>query len=96
MARTYSTSGYKKAREVYLQNQLAIVKTLVQKNGLAPIEAAVVCALLNDRDEAFKWLEKAYELHSDRLVYLKINPDFDSLRSDPRFADIVRRIGIPQ
>ncbi|HSE97637.1 MAG TPA: hypothetical protein VLD57_05155, partial [Blastocatellia bacterium] len=95
VARTYSVSGYKKAREVYLTNRLIAIKNLAEKGILASIEVAIIYALLNNRDEAFKWLEKAYESHSDRLVYLKINPDFDSLRSDPRFADIVRRIGIP-
>jgi hypothetical protein len=47
-------------------------------------------------DQAFFWLEKAYQEHARRLWALKVNPSWDKLRSDPRFADLLRRIGLPQ
>lgn len=52
---------------------------------------------MRDRDQAFAWLEKAYEERSDGLVNLKAEQRFDSLRSDPRFTDLAHRVGlIPQ
>ena len=50
---------------------------------------------LGDTNRALTWLERAYQERSDYLVYLKVEPMADSLRSDPRFADLVRRIGLP-
>jgi hypothetical protein len=57
---------------------------------------ASIYAGLGDKDRAFEWLENAYKERSDSLVYLKVDPKVDSLRSDPRFTDLVRRFGLPQ
>ena len=46
-------------------------------------------------DQAFSWLEKAYEERFNRLAYLKVEALWDPLRSDPRFGDLLRRVGIP-
>jgi tetratricopeptide (TPR) repeat protein len=51
---------------------------------------------LGEKDQAFAWLEKAYEQHSFNMAWLNVEPRWDSLRSDPRFADLVRRVGLPQ
>jgi len=52
---------------------------------------------LHRKDQAFEWLEKAYELHSDvaAMMFLGVDPDFDPLRSDPRFDAFLRRVGLP-
>lgn len=55
---------------------------------------AWVYAGLGEKDQAFKWLEKAYEERDSSMVYLKVDPKLDSLRSDPRFADLLRRVGL--
>ncbi len=57
---------------------------------------AVVYAGLGEKDQAFAWLEKAYGERTSRLGYLKVEPLWDPLRPDPRFADLVRRMGLPQ
>lgn len=57
---------------------------------------AGVYAALGDKDEALKSLEQAYEHHSYILCYLRLQPEWDPLRSDPRFQDIVRRMAFPQ
>ncbi|MGH9364577.1 MAG: protein kinase domain-containing protein [Thermoanaerobaculia bacterium] len=56
---------------------------------------AIVHMGLGDKDQAFAWLDKAYEERSQFLVDLKFIPILDPLRSDPRFADLVRRVGLP-
>ena len=56
---------------------------------------AEVYAGLGQKQETFEWLEKAYQVHGRDLLELKYNPHFTSLRSDPRFTDLVRRIGLP-
>lgn len=60
-----------------------------------PYFLAQIHTALGDRDKAFQELEKAYEEHSSWLVWLKVEPKFDSLRSDPRFTNLVQRIGLP-
>ena len=51
---------------------------------------------LGEKDRALEWWEKAYEERSWLILYLKTDPFFDSLRSEPRFNDLLRRAGIPQ
>ena len=55
---------------------------------------ALVYAGLGDRDKAIAWLNKAYEERSHWLVWLKLDPRWDTLRADPRFVDLVRRVGL--
>ena len=50
---------------------------------------------LGERDEAFEWLNKACDERSGLLVYLKVEPMFDPVRSDPRFLELARRVGMP-
>jgi len=54
----------------------------------------MVHASLGDKDEAFKWLEKAYEQHDSYLVRLKVEPGMDPLRSDPRLARLLYRMNL--
>jgi serine/threonine-protein kinase len=92
VARAYATSGYDKAREVYLKKRLKDLEHRAQQPEFNPIEAAIVCALLGNRDEAFKWLDEGYQKRSFGLIYLKVDPELDSLRSDPRYTDLLRRV----
>jgi len=62
---------------------------------VAPHDLGWGYAALGDQDRAMQWLEKAYAERSSALVYLKIEPLFDPLRGDERFADLVRRVGLP-
>jgi hypothetical protein len=54
----------------------------------------LVYAGLDRRQDAFKWLEAAYRVHDVGLVYLRVDPCLDSLRSDLRFADLLQRVGL--
>lgn len=63
---------------------------------IPPTILARVYTGLSDRDRAFEWLEKGYEERDDKLVFLNCDPVWDSLRSDPRFASLLQRIGPSQ
>src|ERR1700719_133705 len=52
------------------------------------------CLALGDYDQAFAWFERAYREHSNILQLLKVDPFFDPVRGDPRFADLVHRVGL--
>ena len=51
-------------------------------------------AALGDRDQAFKWLERSLQDRGWEITYIRVDPGIDSLRSDPRFNDLVRRVGL--
>ncbi len=51
---------------------------------------------LGENDLALEWLEKAYEERDVALIFLKVDPAYDSLRSDPRFQDLMRRMNFPE
>ncbi|WP_433976003.1 tetratricopeptide repeat protein [Tunturiibacter lichenicola] len=66
-----------------------------QQTGYVPAGAFVHAYLgLGDNDEAFTWFERAYEEQSNILIYIKVFPLYDPLRGDPRFQDLVRRVGL--
>ena len=50
---------------------------------------------LGDADQAFHWLERAFQMRSRRLLYLGRDAVWDPIRSDPRFDELRRRIGLP-
>lgn len=62
---------------------------------VSPFIFATLYAQLDDKHQAFLWLEKAYQERSSKLLDINLDPDFDSLRSDRPFQDLVRRIGLP-
>ena len=68
----------------------------VRSEGTGRYEIALIYAGLGRKDEAFKWLEEAYKVRDEGLTYLKIDPCLDPLRSDPRFDDLLSRVGLSQ
>jgi tetratricopeptide (TPR) repeat protein len=60
---------------------------------ITPYHIAHVYNGLNDRDETLAWLERAYEQRRPRMVFLKVEPKWNNLRDDPRFQDLMRRLG---
>jgi len=66
------------------------------KDYVSPEELAGLYAMLGDKEAAFAQLEKAYAAHDLQLQVLKIDAYLDSLRSDARFDDLVRRVGLPE
>jgi serine/threonine-protein kinase len=65
-----------------------------KKSYISPFDLALIHAGLGEKDEAITWLEKAYEERNQWLTWLKVEPRLDALRTDPRFIDLVRRVGL--
>lgn len=59
-----------------------------------PFEMALIYAQLGEKDLAFEWLNKAVENRNYPVMFLRVTPDIDPLRADPRFADALRRVGL--
>lgn len=86
----YGLAGHKgKAKEI-----LHELLKLDERRYVTPAALAYVYIGLGDKDQAFVWLEKAYRERSNFMVYLKVVPVADPLRSDRRFADLVHRVGL--
>ena len=87
---TYARAGERR-------KALAILHGLeTSTDYVAPGELAILYEALGDREKAVETLEKAYTAHDLQLQYLKADPGFDSMHDDPRFQDLVRRVGLPQ
>jgi TolB-like protein/DNA-binding winged helix-turn-helix (wHTH) protein/Tfp pilus assembly protein PilF len=86
-------------RGFYQKNLERTLQTLKQPGGesVDPAGVASAYALAGDKDSAFKWLDQAYaERDGQDIMLLKCIPSFKSLRGDPRFADLLRRLGLPE
>jgi tetratricopeptide (TPR) repeat protein len=92
LAHAHAASG-NSAEALRLLEEL---KRLPRQKYVPPEEIAAVYAALGQKETAFKWLEQAYQVRSTSLINLKVDPRFDSLRSDRRFSDLVRRVGLPE
>ena len=74
---------------------LAQLDGIAKRKYVSPYSLAVVHTGLGEIDEAFTWLERAYEQRDGWLAgHVKIDPRFDPLRQDPRFDNLLRRIGL--
>jgi TolB-like protein/DNA-binding winged helix-turn-helix (wHTH) protein/tetratricopeptide (TPR) repeat protein len=73
-------------------NALQHLKEIAKVRYVSAARWAEVYAGLGDKEKAFYWLEKAIEEHSPSMFHLKVSPEFDILRSDPRFERLLKRI----
>jgi eukaryotic-like serine/threonine-protein kinase len=90
LAQEYAQCG-RKAEAQKAMNELVESS---KDHYVSPHWFAAVQAELGDKDEAFKWLDRAFERRFGPLIYLKVNPIWDPLRPDPRFGEYVRRVGL--
>jgi serine/threonine-protein kinase len=77
------------------QKQLSVLENMARHSYVAPSYMAIICAALGKKKQAFTWLDQSYLLRSEHLLYLKVEPAVDPLRSDPGFATLVHRVGLP-
>ena len=88
----YAKAGYRAANKRIAE----VFQEQSKRVYIDPISIASAYALCDDKDQAFFWLEKAFAEKSDLIRILKTAQTFDSLRTDPRYADLLRRMNIPQ
>lgn len=83
-------SGQRRKAEAVLKN----LREASEHSYISPYAFALIHAGLGERDQALFWLERLYEDRNDWLMWLRVIPEFDGLRSDPRFTELLRRIGL--
>jgi len=71
------------------------LEAISRKRYVSPYGLAQIYAALNKNEDTFKWLQAAYEDHAVWMGYLAVDPIFDRYRSDERFKDLLRRVGLP-
>ena len=91
LGHAYAVSGQRDRARKLLEE----LKQLSKHRYVAPYEIAVIHIGLGDKEQAFEWLEKAFQDHSHWLLWLKVDPRFDSIKGDPRYLDLRRRMGLP-
>jgi serine/threonine protein kinase/tetratricopeptide (TPR) repeat protein len=98
-AEPLATMGYvygRMGRHADARKVLEDLQTQSKSVYIAPSMFARVYIGLGDKEQAFAWLERGYQQHDFWLTFLKGEPMYDTLRSDPRFQELVRRIGFPE
>ena len=91
LARTYAVSG----RTAEARNLLDQLMQQSKKQYVSPFYVAIVYAGLGENDRALDWLEKAYGDHSNAIIFLKVDPQMDTLRASPRFHELQRKLRLP-
>jgi TolB-like protein/Tfp pilus assembly protein PilF len=92
LGRDFASSGYQPAIKELYRKTLAFLEEAAKYAYVSSVHFAVLHAKLGENDKAFPWLEKAFEERQPWLGQLHTDPQFERLRSDRRFADLVRRI----
>jgi serine/threonine-protein kinase len=92
LAWAYGLAG--RTREA--QKFISELNEIARHRYVAPVLFMTAYIGLGDNDKALTWLERGYEEHDAWLVFLKIGPTWDPLRSEPRFQAVLRRMNFPQ
>lgn len=92
LAAVYTLTDRKDKARAILDEQLKRSAT----EYVSPYSIAMIYSSLNEPDQAFSWLEKAFDFRESTITSLEVDPLMDTLRSDPRYADLKRRIGFWQ
>jgi TolB-like protein/Tfp pilus assembly protein PilF len=91
VTRVYAKSGFRTAQT----RNVELMKRLAQRRYVDPAGIAYESAHLGDKEQVFFWLEKAYSEKSGLLQMIKIVPELEPFRSDARYIDLIKRMGLP-
>jgi tetratricopeptide (TPR) repeat protein len=86
----YAVSG----RQEKARSLLKCMLDLSTRRYVDAYMIAEVYAGLGEKDKAFEWLNKAYEEHAGQMIFVRVDPWIENLRSDPRYTALLRRIGL--
>jgi tetratricopeptide (TPR) repeat protein len=92
LGHAYAVSGKRDEAE----RLLAELKERSKRQYVAPFDVALIYVGLGAKSATFEWLEKAYEDRSSWFTWITTDPRFDSIRDDPRYRDLLRRMKLPQ
>jgi TolB-like protein len=90
LAHAYAAAG----REREARRMLDQLRDISKKRYVSSYHIALIFCGLGELDNAFEWLEKTYKEHDAWLIWMRVEPQLDPLRSDPRFADLLLRMGL--
>ncbi|HMG37486.1 MAG TPA: tetratricopeptide repeat protein [Blastocatellia bacterium] len=90
LGHAYALSGDRKEAQEFLNK----INEDSNQMYVSPYWPAIICLGLDQTDETFEWLQRAYDERNSWLIYLGVNPIFDSLRSDVRFRTLMRLVGL--
>ena len=90
----FQTSG---AKGYWKENFALALRSLNERNGFGNTDIATAYASQGNKDKAFAWLEKAYQAREGiPLSFINSDPSFQSLHGDPRYSDLLKRLGLPE
>jgi tetratricopeptide (TPR) repeat protein len=90
LGRVYALAGEKEEATKTIEE----LKELSRNRYISPYCFALIYASMNERDQAIEWLRIALEKRVSELIYMKVDPYLDNLRSDPRFDDLLSQVGL--
>jgi|ERR1043166_4999338 tetratricopeptide (TPR) repeat protein len=92
LAQAYAMAG----KRTEAEKKLAELQELSKQQYVSPALFASIYAALGEKDQAFDWLNKSIDEHGLDTGRLKVDMRFDNLRSDPRFTELLKRVGLPE
>jgi eukaryotic-like serine/threonine-protein kinase len=92
LAETYARAGYDEALKAWAE----IWEQDVRDGSVQPTSVAMLYARVGEKDKAMQYLEQGFREHTRAIINLKSEPQLDNLRSDPRFQNMIRRMGLPE
>lgn len=92
---TFSRQGYRPARQLMLRERVRQLTERSKRQFVHPVELAFVYSALGNKEQTLKWLEKGYEEKDWALFEINTRPEFEPLRSEPRFLALLRKMGLP-
>jgi tetratricopeptide (TPR) repeat protein len=95
LAKAKGEQGYRDVERAWLHLQLDALKEREVNRYVSPLDFARVYAQLGDKELAFRYLDASFKDRSPGLVFLKVDRAWDNVRNDTRFAEAVKRVGLP-
>jgi len=92
VGKVYSRSGVQAALREWADQEKALSKRQYEDPGFVGFAYSAA----GEKDEAFAWLEKGFQEKSEAMQYVKLVSWLDPVRSDPRYSDLLKRMGLPQ